>query len=386
MAKKIQIMKAGTHQPMGGGEVSFSEADLAACAAAYDPARHEAPLVVGHPAGNAPAYGWVTGLSSEAGLVAEVGQVNPEFAELVRQGAFKKVSASFYTPDSPANPVPGGYYLRHVGFLGAQPPAVKGLAPVEFADDAQGCVTVEFGELEVGSALRAISQILRKLKNWLIAEQGQEKADDIIEEWQLTWLQDDAAVAAHDGYDANDFGEAPDTPGKEAPMKGKKKDPAKAPDSPKPAEAAAGEYDFAEQRERIAALEARTREFEERARRAEATAEVKACMAAGRLTPAQAAGLAEFMAGLGDEEVVEFGEGDEAAAVSPRTFMSMFLDRLPQQVAFGEVSAGGGEPPADMDPQLLARRTREFQEAKRAAGIEITTTEAMDRVLAGEDA
>ena len=69
---------------------------------------------------------------------------------MVRAGRFKKVSASFYTPDSPHNPVPGVYYLRHVGFLGAQPPAVKGLAPVpvNFAegDTEEGCVSFDFAE------------------------------------------------------------------------------------------------------------------------------------------------------------------------------------------------------------------------------------------------
>lgn len=31
------------------------------------------------------------------------------------------------------NPKPDTYHLRHVGLLGAEPPAVKGLRPVEFA-------------------------------------------------------------------------------------------------------------------------------------------------------------------------------------------------------------------------------------------------------------
>ncbi len=51
---------------------------------------------------------------------------------MVKAGRFKSRSASFYHPDNPNNPKPGVYYLRHVGFLGAQPPAVKGLKAVEF--------------------------------------------------------------------------------------------------------------------------------------------------------------------------------------------------------------------------------------------------------------
>jgi len=36
--------------------------------------------------------------------------------------------------------VPGVYYLRHVGFLGAQPPAVKGLRPIELAEGEPGVI------------------------------------------------------------------------------------------------------------------------------------------------------------------------------------------------------------------------------------------------------
>ena len=56
-------------------------------------------------------------------LLAEPDQLDPQFAELVGNGRFKKVSASFYLPDSPNNPKPGTLYLRHVGFLLAQPPS-----------------------------------------------------------------------------------------------------------------------------------------------------------------------------------------------------------------------------------------------------------------------
>lgn len=142
---------------MSGAALSFSEADLQATVAAYDPAKHEAPLVVGHPQHDLPAYGWVQGLrfsdgddGGEAGLYALPAQVNPDFADMVAAGAFKKISASFYSPHHPSNPAPGAYYLRHVGFLGAQPPAVKGLRNPSFADTESDAdiVTLEFGEDE----------------------------------------------------------------------------------------------------------------------------------------------------------------------------------------------------------------------------------------------
>jgi hypothetical protein len=120
--KPLHIFKPGTHTAMSGVAFEFSESDIAATVRAYDPILHEAPLVIGHPKHDAPAAGWVKSLSATAeGLNAEPQQVDAAFAEQLSKGSYKKISASFYHPDAPGNPVPGVYYLRHVGFLGAQP-------------------------------------------------------------------------------------------------------------------------------------------------------------------------------------------------------------------------------------------------------------------------
>lgn len=145
----IHLFKPGTHIDMGGQQINFSESDLTASVKAYDPELHEAPLVIGHPEHDAPAYGWVRAMKMAAdGPEAIPHQVNADFAEMHKTGAFKKVSASFYTPTSAHNPVPGVYYLRHVAFLGAQPPAIKGLRAPQLANfsEADECITVEFSE------------------------------------------------------------------------------------------------------------------------------------------------------------------------------------------------------------------------------------------------
>lgn len=144
--KTLQIFKSGTHPAMDGRDYTFTAADLAATAAAYTPAAHEAPITIGHPATDLPAYGWVASLAVVDGaLEATPAQVDPAFAELVASGAYKKISAKFYHPTQKSNPVPGTYYLRHVGFLGAQPPGVKGLRDPSFADlsDDNECITLE---------------------------------------------------------------------------------------------------------------------------------------------------------------------------------------------------------------------------------------------------
>ena len=133
---QIEIFRAGRHIDDAGTAHDFSAADVAAMAAGYDPGLREAPLTVGHPASNLPAYGWVKRLAAAAGvLTMNPHQVEPAFAEMVQAGRFKKRSASFYPPASPNNPTPGKWYLRHVAFLGAQPPAVAGLKDIQFAED-----------------------------------------------------------------------------------------------------------------------------------------------------------------------------------------------------------------------------------------------------------
>ena len=141
MNAHISIFRPGAHYP------ALDAAGLAKTVSAYDPARHEAPLVIGHPSDDRPAYGWVESLAFSEGLLKAVPRaVTATLKDHVEAGRYKKISAGFYHPQAPGNPTPGVFYLRHVGFLGAQPPAVKGLPPVKFADSDDDYVTLEFSE------------------------------------------------------------------------------------------------------------------------------------------------------------------------------------------------------------------------------------------------
>ena len=142
---RLHIFKAGLHTSGNGITRLYTADELAAMAAAYDPARFAAPLVIGHPQDNAPAYGWVARLAAEGDdLFAEVDAIDPLLADAIRVGMYRKISASLYLPESPSNPVPGVLYLRHVGLLGGAAPAVKGLAPVTLSE---GDGVAEFEEV-----------------------------------------------------------------------------------------------------------------------------------------------------------------------------------------------------------------------------------------------
>jgi hypothetical protein len=142
--QKIPFFRPGNHTASDGRVINFTAADLEAAAAAYSPGLHHAPLVIGHPATDSPAYGWVSMLTmgQDNVLAATPEKVDPGLIDLYDRGAYTKVSASWYPPGAPGNPVPQAWYLRHIGFLGAQPPAVKGLPPAQFSSD-RNAVSIE---------------------------------------------------------------------------------------------------------------------------------------------------------------------------------------------------------------------------------------------------
>ncbi|MCX5466499.1 hypothetical protein [Acinetobacter nematophilus] len=186
--KPIKIFKVGTHTSMQGVKKEYTRDMLAECVAAYNPQIHEAPFVLGHPKHDDPAYGWADHLelSDDGYLLAYPKKVDADFAENVNAGKRNKVSASFYLPDSPNNPTPGKLYLRHVGFLGAQPPAVKGLGTVQFAENEEG--VVDF--MSPTYAFELISDIFRHQRDALIESAGTEEADKQFPNWIIDSLKE----------------------------------------------------------------------------------------------------------------------------------------------------------------------------------------------------
>lgn len=329
MTKPIAIFRPGTHTAQNGTALSFSEDDLRASAAAYDPALHEAPIVVGHPANDAPAYGWVKSLNYGDGLLsAQPDQVDAAFAELVAAGRYKKISASFYTPDSKANPKPGVYYLRHVGFLGAQPPAVKGLKSASFAD-GDACV-IEFSDfVDMQSA-----SLWRRLREFIISKFGLDDADSVIPDYAVKILE----TSASDNTDADD---QPTNPSyQETAMAD-----TKAADEIKAREQAIAskEASFAEREKSIA-------DKERLQRQKDAADFVEKLVKDGKVLPRDQAGLVAFMSAMNASDVIEFGEGDAKQSPKSAQWLREFLDGLPKAIDYSERAR------ADNDAQKAAAR------------------------------
>lgn len=126
----FQCFKSGKHTAMNGNQITFTDADLQGIANNYQNRLpgETAPLVLGHPATDAPAYGQVKELFVKQGILYAVADASERLVSLVRDKAYNTVSAAFKKHYSS-----GGWSLRHIGFLGAVQPAVPDLEPIKFS-------------------------------------------------------------------------------------------------------------------------------------------------------------------------------------------------------------------------------------------------------------
>ena len=380
---RIDLFRPGTQTAMGGQTIDFTEELLTASAAAYDPALHEAPLVVGHPKTDDPAYGWVKALSfAEGEMAAEGDQVEPAFAELVQSGRYKKVSASFYPPAHASNPVPGVYYLKHVGFLGAVPPSLKGLKPVEFADDADVVtVELEFAENRAGQVARAMAEAWGRLRDWFIGKYGLEEADKAMSPWSEDWLRTIAAeVQAENASEGGPrFAEA-----FVALADRVCQIELAAPPEPEPKLDPAQAAAFAERENDLARREAAFAEQQAAARRKEDGLMLDGLVKAGRLAPGWKGQIAGFLERQDDVVEVSFAEGQEAE--TGRAFLLRLLGEAGVVIDFSERAPGSKGPPTQGDKTArLASRARQLVDDAAAAGRSLSYAEAVGRAEREEE-
>lgn len=311
---------------------------LAATAAAYDPQKHEAPIVVGHPKTDAPAHGWVSALSfdeTSQSLNAEPTQIDPAFAEAVNAGRYKKISASFYLPNSHANPVPGEYYLRHVGFLGAEVPAVKGMRPVQFSEGETEAdvLTVEFADEGASPrpwVMGGIASMLRGLRDFLIGEKDLETADRVLPDHSIRNIEDEERrlqAQQNEYLRSRDQQFNDDDDSEELSM--------------------SKETEFAEREAELAKREATIKTEQERMAKAASEAAQKEArdfaeglVAAGRILPRDRDSIAELITVLPADAAVNFAEGDSDTVTKGKagTYLKQFLSSLPKQVDYSEHS------------------------------------------------
>ena len=340
--KHVEVFRVGIHTDSTGNRRNFGEADLDRIAA-YNPAFHEAPMVIGHPSANAPAFGWVEKVYREGpSLFMDFKDVAPEFADLVKAGRFKKRSISLY---------PGGD-LRHVGFLGAVPPAIKGLKDVQFAEGEAS--TFEF--CEEPDADKSLFTRFAEAFLGLVAPGRTDKqaGGPAFKEEPMGGNSNDTAVqvAALTAKMAN-FSEA-----------------------------------LAVKDQQIADLTAANKALTNRVdatvatgRRAEIAQFCEGLASKGLLTDFQRGLAVDFMEKL--DGTMDFAEGDKTVKKPVADVFKAFLESLPVQVEFGEVATFGraAGKPGDLDAPTLAVKIRDKVDAAEKVGRSMSFAEAQAEVL-----
>lgn len=289
----IDAFRAGNYGTKG----KFTTADLDDIVASYKPEEHEAPVTIGHPKNNLPAFGWVEAVRRVGDLLQFKGkQFDPAFEEMVESGKFKQRSASFYVDKET-----GRFKLRHIGFLGAQPPEVKGLKAIQFEEGAE-TIEVDFEEESMAEDAGLVDKIIAKFEERFGKKPG-EVAVTFSEE-QVRKIASDAAAAA-------------------------------AAEAVKPFQAKLDKHDaqFAESTASAATLATRTRA-------ADAVLKLKK---AGKWVPAfDVQGIPVVFEELArTTETVEFGEGDKKKQVHPLDLLVEFMEKtLPAIVPTDPVYTG----------------------------------------------
>lgn len=211
---RIHLARPGKYTDAHGRAVTLGADRLKALAASYKPGTDKAPLVLGHPTEGAPAFGWVDTLEvdDKGDLYGNVSQVSPELSDAVKAGKYRNVSMSFYPKGSGNSPAPAAEALRHVGILGAEVPAIRGLTPLSLAD-GDDAVTVDFAD---GGRIGwwSVKQAVRAFRDWIIERDGTEAADKAIP----TYLIDNLDTAAREARDADETSPSFTDPQPETPM------------------------------------------------------------------------------------------------------------------------------------------------------------------------
>lgn len=198
---EFKVFEAGDYGERG----IFTEADLDDMVNLYDPQNvHNAPVVLGHPKTDSPAFGWADSLRRVGKDLWAKAKMLPEMVDWIKRGLYGTRSIAVYR--DPEGPGKGKAYLRHIGFLGATPPVIKGMPPVpiEMGGDNGKFVELEFADTEAtklnNDKLMEIAAVLRNLREWLIEQFDIATADKVVGKWTLDMLQ--RVVSESDAYPA----------------------------------------------------------------------------------------------------------------------------------------------------------------------------------------
>lgn len=363
----LAVFAPGTHTAMDGRTITFTPEDCIDLANSYDPSVSEAPFVIGHPSLTAPAYGWAERLEYRDGIVyAAPRQVNPAFAEAFNAGSYKKRSLSIYQPDSPGNPKPGHYYARHVGFLGAVPPGVKGLPDAQFAE-ASG----DNGPLEFALPWEAdnLASLFQSIRDWVIQEKSIEQADSIIPQWRIQSILDSATDERKSSISPLAYAEENNV-------------------DPNQTTTVTAE-ELAKRQAALDERENKLRVAEEAAikqkaleRRTAIVGFADGLVKAGNVLPRHKSSIVEVLVNL-SQEPLSFSEGDTTVSKTSEELLREILSTKPRAIDFSEKTGTDNDPVDFADATSLATAAQNYQAEQAEKGRTISMTDAVNHVKKG---
>jgi hypothetical protein len=382
----FEIFKTGTHTDSAGNTKDWTEKDIAEIVASYNPELHEAPIVIGHPDHDSPAYGWIEALKIEGDkLLAKPKQLVDQFKDWISKGLYKKVSIALY-PD---------LGLRHVGFLGGTPPAIKGLKQAAFGEKkAAWIIESELGTVPELRPLRGVDSGLSQFANACshMAEDGTFIGgfDGCVEHMMSCEGHDEDSankICAYIGRKAGKIhvekkggtgmekfkeflsglktlivGAEKDLPGESPGSKFTEVDLAAA-------EKRGKDLAFAEAQKKIEVevkakdeAQKKLKEIEIKARKDEIHSFCEGLAKEGKIIPAwMKAGIEEFLFNLDTGESIKFAEGQEK---SRSQWFKDFITELPKVVTFKEVARDDGSKGGTASEKLMALTEKKMKEKK----------------------
>lgn len=376
----VEVFRAGTHKDSKGRECSFTTGDLDQIIA--NTATEPAPAVLGHPKHDAPAYAWTAGMKREGDvLFAKFDHIHPAFESGVATGAYRNRSVSIYKDDT------AGWKLRHVGWLGAEPPAITGLKPVEFSAGVDAHEFSSGDDMQVAWALTDISGAFRRLRDWLIGDKGLDVADQVLPDYQVTSIADSAQRVRQSAVDELNAEASPTPTLFTAPT------PASTKDIPMSftqadldrvaAETAARVK--AETEAQFSAAQAELMRLQSEQQRTRITHQVEGWKAKGLVTPAESAGLVEFMASIETAGAAQFefsAAGGAADKKTPAEWFAEFMAARKPVVTIGHRQEGDPVPVLDKaNPRAIADAAVEFQAAEAKLGRVVSVESAVAHVM-----
>ena len=374
LAGWVEVFKAGSHVDSSGKPCTFTQADLDQMVSNH--ALGAAPAVLGHPKHDAPAYAWVGEYKRDGDtLFAKFKDINQAFQQGVASGAYRNRSVSVY-PDKQC-----GWRVRHVGWLGAAPPAIDGLAPCEFAAPDADCQEFAAPGYSLVWGLESAARLMRKLRDQMIAKDGLEAADATLPQWEIdsmnesvtaarTQFNDEAAEAVPAYF--NQPGD-PDMTFTQADLDKARTDGEAAAKATADAAAATAATNFTAAQTELATLR-KERQTERIA------GQIKDLKAKGVILPADEAGLAQFMAAQ-EDEAGEFSFSKAEGGVATTTRAKWFSDFMASRKPVIKLGGSKGEDQGDAvdanDAHSLAQSAQSFMKDQAGKGITVSLPEAV---------